>query len=64
MLHVAVDVSRHRLDVRVLELGGTTVAEVAVAPIGAELRRLAARFSSETPVRTVIESMNGSRVRA
>jgi transposase len=61
MLHVGMDLSRHRLDVRVLEEGGATVAELAVAPTGEELRRLAARFSLEGPVRAVIESMNGAR---
>jgi transposase len=56
------DLSRHRLDVRVLEDGGATVAELAVAPTGPELRRLAARFSlAGEPVRGVIESMNGAR---
>jgi len=60
-LHVGMDLSRHRLDVRVLEEGGATVAELAVAPTGPELRRLAARFSLEGPVRAVIESMNGAR---
>jgi transposase len=55
------DLSRHRLDVRVLDEDGATVAEVAVAPTGVELRRLAARFSLEGPVRAVIESMNGAR---
>jgi transposase len=61
MLHVGMDLSRHRLDVRVLEGDGATVAELAVAPTGIELRRLAARFVSEGPVRGVIESMNGAR---
>ena len=61
MLHVGMDLSRHRLDVRVLEEGGATVAELAVAPTGPELRRLAARFLVEGPVRGVIESMNGAR---
>ena len=61
MLHVGMDLSRHRLDVRVLEEGGATVAELAVAPTGPELRRLAARFLGEGPVRAVIESMNGAR---
>ena len=31
MLHVGMDLSRHRLDVRVLEDGGATVAELMVA---------------------------------
>ena len=61
MLHVGMDLSRHRLDVRVLEEDGATVAELAVAPTGPELRRLAARFALEAPVRAVIESMNGAR---
>ena len=61
MLHVGMDLSRHRLDVRVLEEDGATVAELAVAPTGEELRRLAARFALEGPVRAVIESMNGAR---
>ena len=60
MLHVGMDLSRHRLDVRVLEEEGATVAELAVAPTGVELRRLAARFVAEGPVRAVIESMNGA----
>jgi transposase len=61
MLHVGMDLSRHRLDVRVLEEDGASVAEVAVAPTGQELRLLAARFSLQGPVRGVIESMNGAR---
>ena len=61
MLHVGMDLSRHRLDVRVLEPGGATVAELAVVPEGAELRQLAARFAGQRPVRAVIESMNGAR---
>jgi transposase len=44
-----------------LEEAGATVAELAVAPTGVELRRLAARFALEGPVRAVIESMNGAR---
>ncbi|MDQ3738761.1 MAG: transposase [Actinomycetota bacterium] len=55
------DLSRHRLDVRVLEEGGATVAELAVAPTAAELRQLGARFLLCGPVRAVIESMNGAR---
>jgi transposase len=55
------DLSRHRLDVRVLEEQGATVAELAVAPTTTELHALAARFSLQGPVRAVIESMNGAR---
>jgi transposase len=61
MLHVGLDLSRHRLDVRVLEPGGATVAELAVPPERGDLWALAARFGEEGPVRAVIESMNGAR---
>jgi transposase len=61
MLHVGMDLSRHRLDVRVLNEDGVTVAELAVASTVVELRRLGARFMLEGPVRAVIESMNGAR---
>src|SRR6185369_13214580 len=61
MLHVGMDLSRSRLDVRVLEDGGATVAELVVAPTEPKLRQLAARFKPGGPVRGVIESMNGAR---
>jgi transposase len=61
MLHVGMDLSRHRLDVRVLEEGGASVAELALAPTVEELRGLAGRFLLRGPVRAVIESMNGAR---
>ena len=61
MLHVGLDLSRHRLDVRVLEPAGATVAELAVAPEGPELRALAVRLLAQGEVRAVIESMNGAR---
>jgi transposase len=61
MLHVGLDLSRHRLDVRVLDDEGASVAELQVAPEGPELRGLAARFGPVGPVRAVIESMNGAR---
>jgi hypothetical protein len=41
MLHVGVDLSRHRLDVRVLDESGASIAELKVPPIAEELRRLA-----------------------
>jgi transposase len=44
-----------------LEPEGATVAQLAVAPHGEELRRLAARLNVQGPVRAVIESMNGAR---
>jgi transposase len=61
MLHVGLDLSRHRLDVRVLDDEGASVAELQVAPEGPELRRLASRYLACGPVRAVIESMNGAR---
>jgi transposase len=60
-LHVGLDLSRHRLDVRVLDDEGVSVAELKVAPEGPELRRLAGRYLVHGPVRAVIESMNGAR---
>jgi len=61
MLHVGLDLSRHRLDVRILDEEGASVAELQMAPEGGELRRLASRYLVEGPVRAVIESMNGAR---
>jgi transposase len=61
MLHVGLDLSRHRLDVRVLDDEGVSVAELKVVPEGPELRRLAGRYLVHGPVRAVIESMNGAR---
>ena len=61
MLHVGLDLSRHRLDVRILDDEGASVAELKVAPEGPELRRLASRYLAYGPVRAVIESMNGAR---
>jgi transposase len=61
MLHVGLDLSRRRVDVRVLDEGGASVAELAVAPTVEGLRGLAARFLLRGPVRAVIESMNGAR---
>jgi transposase len=55
------DLSRHRLDVRILDDEGVSVAELNVAPEGPELRRLASRYLVHGPVRAVIESMNGAR---
>jgi transposase len=62
MLHAGLDLSRHRLDVHVLDPGGETV-EVTVAPPDAGgLRALAGRLGGRgLPVRAVIESMNGAR---
>jgi transposase len=61
MLHAGLDLSRHRLDVRILDGEGVSVGELRVAPTGPELRRLAGRYLGHGPVRAVIESMNGAR---
>jgi transposase len=62
MLHAGLDLSRHRLDVHVLDPAGGTVEVTAAAPDGAGLRALAVRVGGwGRPVRAVIESMNGAR---
>jgi len=63
MLHVGLDLSRHRLDVHVLDDAGETV-EVTTAPPDrdglAHLTREIGRFRGG-PVLAAIESMNGAR---
>jgi transposase len=62
MLYAGLDLSRKRLDVRLLDPGGETVAETAAAPDVDGLRVLAERVARyERPVRAAIESMNGAR---
>ena len=61
MLHVGMDLSRHRLDVRALDDSGASIAELKISPVAEELRELAGRFRADGPVRGVIESMNGAR---
>src|SRR5688500_17447978 len=61
MLHVGMDVSRHRLDVHVLDDGSATVDVMAVSPDRDGLRGLARDVSTRCePVRATIESMNGA----
>ena len=60
MLHVGLDLSRRRLDVRLLDARGEVVAETAVPADGDGLRGLAERLAGRR-VRAVIESMNGAR---
>jgi transposase len=62
MLHVGLDLSRHRVDVHVLDADGERVL-VTKAPSDADgLRHLAARLDGyQQPVRAAIESMNGAR---
>jgi transposase len=60
MLHVGLDLSRHRVDVCVLDDDGARLHEFAVAPDAAGLAGLAARFGGR-PVQAAIESMTGAR---
>jgi transposase len=60
MLHVGLDLSRHRLDICVLGEHGELVAETAVPSDADGLRGLAQRVAGRR-VRAVIESMNGAR---
>jgi transposase len=62
MLYAGLDLSRKRLDFRLLDLAGETVA-IGVAPPDADgLRGLAARVGGfGEPVFAAIESMNGAR---
>ena len=62
MLYAGLDLSRKRLDVRLLDAQGVTVAETTAVPDGDGLRVLSERFARfELPVRAAIESMNGAR---
>src|SRR5687768_3673378 len=62
MLYAGLDLSRKRLDFRLLDEAGETV-EVGAAPPDADgLRGLAVRVARfRQPVRAAIESMNGAR---
>src|SRR5687767_14197506 len=63
MLHVGMDLSRHRLDVHVLDDGGATVDVMAVSPDRDGLRGLARDVSTLCePVTATIDSMNGARL--
>lgn len=61
MLYAGLDLSRKRLDVRILDEDGVTLAETAVPSDGDGLRGLARRLEPLGPVRAAIESMNGAR---
>jgi transposase len=62
MMHVGLDLSRHRLDVCVLDSSGTCRDELRAAPDRDGLARLAAELTVPgRPVRAVIESMTGAR---
>lgn len=62
MLYAGLDLSRKRLDVRLLDREGETVLETTAAPDVDGLRVLADRVAGHgLPVRAAIESMNGAR---
>src|SRR3954447_17235204 len=63
MLHAGLDLSRKKIDVCLLWAAGEVVDEWASPPDADGLRGLAARAGMwGSPVRGVIESMNGARV--
>jgi transposase len=62
MLYAGLDLSRKRLDVRVLDAEGVSMVETWVPPDADGLRGLAARVAGAgVPVVAAIESMNGAR---
>ena len=61
MLYAGLDLSRKRLDVRVLDEEGHDVVCCAAPPDADGLRALARRLEPLGPMRAAIESMNGSR---
>lgn len=62
MLHAGLDLSRHRVDVHLLDDRGETVEVTMAAPDAAGLWGMAQRLAGHgRPVRATIESMNGAR---
>jgi transposase len=62
MLHAGLDLSRHRLDVHLLDTQGSTVQVTTTPPDADGLRGLARQAAAYgQPVRAAIESMNGAR---
>jgi transposase len=62
MLYAGLDLSRKRLDVHVVDEGGSTREVMAVSPDADALRTLAAMLSRHgEPIRAAVESMNGAR---
>jgi transposase len=62
MLYAALDLSRQKLDVHVLDEEGRTVEQIAVRPDGDALQILAERIARYgQPIEAAIESMNGAR---
>ncbi|MFY9580876.1 MAG: IS110 family transposase [Gaiellaceae bacterium] len=62
MLYAGLDLSRKRLDFRLLDTAGETVAVGSAPPDADGLRSLAARLGGDgEPIYAAIESMNGAR---
>jgi hypothetical protein len=62
MLHAGLDLSRHRLDVCLLDEQGSTVQVTTAPPDADGLRGLARQTAAHgVPVRAAVESMNGAR---
>jgi len=61
MVYAGLDLSRRRLDVRVLDGDGATLDETAAPPDRDGLEHLAERLRPLGPIRAAIESMNGAR---
>ncbi len=61
MVYTGLDLSRRRLDVRVLDADGATLVETAAPPDRDGLEHLVERLRPLGPIRAAIESMNGAR---
>jgi len=61
MVYAGLDLSRRRLDVRVLDADGATLIETAAPPDRDGLAQLAERLRPLGPIRAAIESMTGAR---
>jgi transposase len=62
MLHAGLDLSRHRLEVHLLDEQGSTVQVSTASPVADGLRGLVRQTGTHgQPVRAAIESMNGAR---
>ena len=62
MLHAGLDLSRHRLEVCLVDMQGSTVQVTTAPPDADGLRGLARQTAAYgQPVRAAIESMNGAR---
>jgi hypothetical protein len=61
MVYAGLDLSRRRLDVRLLDHDGATLADTAAPSDRDGLTGLVERVRPMGPIRAAIESMNGAR---